>query len=237
MRAVRDVTATVESLDLITASILSKKLAAGLEGLVLDVKCGSGAFMETAEDARALARSLVETANGAGGRTAALVTDMDQPLAPTAGNALEVASCMEVFEGADADGRLARLTIDLVADLLVMADAQPDLDASRVAVYGASYGGYMTLASAVHFSDRLKAVIDNVGISNFVTFLKNTSAYRRDLRRVEYGDERKIGEFLNKIIDTQHHAAGKVDMLLRVGSGGVRSGGARVNTCHGLASY
>jgi dipeptidyl aminopeptidase/acylaminoacyl peptidase len=67
---------------------------------------------------------------------------------------------------------------------------QPDLDASRVAVIGGSYGGYMVLASAVHYSDRLKAAVDIVGISNFVTFLENTKDYRRDLRRVEYGDER-----------------------------------------------
>ena len=67
---------------------------------------------------------------------------------------------------------------------------QPDLDASRVAVFGGSYGGYMVLASAVHYSDKLKAAVDIVGISNFVTFLENTQDYRRDLRRAEYGDER-----------------------------------------------
>ena len=96
---VRDVTATVESIDLITASILSKKLAAGLGALMLDVKVGSGAFMKTPDDARALARSLVDTANGAGCATAAFITDMDQPLAPTLGNALEVGTCMEVLAG------------------------------------------------------------------------------------------------------------------------------------------
>ncbi len=82
---------------------------------------------------------------------------------------------------------------DSVRDIGALLDwiaAQPDLDASRVAVVGGSYGGYMVLASAVHYSDRLKAVVDIVGISNFVTFLENTQDYRRDLRRVEYGDER-----------------------------------------------
>ncbi|MEP1253734.1 MAG: thymidine phosphorylase, partial [Alphaproteobacteria bacterium] len=92
--AVRDVTATVESLDLITASILSKKLAAGLQGLVLDVKVGSGAFMKTPDDARDLAEALVTTANMAGCPTSAIISDMNQPLAPSLGNALEVADVM-----------------------------------------------------------------------------------------------------------------------------------------------
>ncbi len=77
-----------------------------------------------------------------------------------------------------------------IGALLDWIESQPDLDASRVAVYGGSYGGYMVLASLVHYSDRLRAGVDIVGISNFVTFLENTQDYRRDLRRVEYGDER-----------------------------------------------
>lgn len=91
---------------------------------------------------------------------------------------------------------------DSVKDIGALLDwvaGRPELDKDRVAVFGGSYGGYMVLASMVHFSDRLACGVDIVGISNFVTFLENTSAYRRDLRRVEYGDERKIGEFLDKI--------------------------------------
>ena len=118
--AIRDVTATVESLDLITASILSKKLAAGLEGLVLDVKCGSGAFMKSVEDAKALAQALVETANAAGCPTSALITDMSQPLAPSLGNALEVIEVMRVLTGA-ASGRLAELTVELGGASLAQA--------------------------------------------------------------------------------------------------------------------
>jgi dipeptidyl aminopeptidase/acylaminoacyl peptidase len=82
---------------------------------------------------------------------------------------------------------------DSVKDIGALLDwiaLQPDLDADRVAVFGGSYGGYMVLASAVHYSDRLRAAVDIVGISSFVTFLENTQDYRRDLRRVEYGDER-----------------------------------------------
>jgi dipeptidyl aminopeptidase/acylaminoacyl peptidase len=91
---------------------------------------------------------------------------------------------------------------DSVKDIGALLDwiaARPELDKNRVAVYGGSYGGYMVLASMVHYSDRLACGVDIVGISNFVTFLKSTSAYRRDLRRVEYGDERKIEDLLNKI--------------------------------------
>ena len=118
--AIRDVTATVESLDLITASILSKKLAAGLQGLVLDVKCGSGAFMKSPDDARALARALVDTANATGCPTSALITDMSQPLAPSLGNALEVVEVMRVLTGATT-GRLLDLTIALGGTLLEQA--------------------------------------------------------------------------------------------------------------------
>ena len=118
--AIRDVTATVESLDLITASILSKKLAAGLEGLVLDVKCGSGAFMKSADDARNLAQALVDTANAAGCPTSALITDMSQPLAPSLGNALEVAEIMQVLTGSKT-GRLFDLTVELGGALLEQA--------------------------------------------------------------------------------------------------------------------
>ncbi|MBT5294231.1 MAG: thymidine phosphorylase [Octadecabacter sp.] len=120
--AVRDVTATVESVDLICASILSKKLAAGLDGLVLDVKAGSGAFMKTPQEAVALARALASTANGAGTPTAAFITDMSQPLAPALGNAVEVAVCLEVLSGNRAAApRLHDLTVALCARVLALA--------------------------------------------------------------------------------------------------------------------
>ncbi|CUH75214.1 thymidine phosphorylase [Tropicibacter naphthalenivorans] len=119
--AIRDVTATVESLDLITASILSKKLAAGLQSLVLDVKVGSGAFMKTDEEARALAQALVGTANAAGCPTTALITDMSQPLCPALGNALEVDAVMQVLTGG-AEGPLLELSIALGAELLKTAN-------------------------------------------------------------------------------------------------------------------
>ena len=124
--AVRDVTATVESVPLITASILSKKLAAGLDGLILDVKTGSGAFMASAEAARELAESLVAVANGAGLRTAALITGMDEPLASAAGNAVEVKSAVDFLTGAHRDSRLYEVTVALGGKLLVLGGLASD---------------------------------------------------------------------------------------------------------------
>ncbi|MBT0958578.1 thymidine phosphorylase [Alphaproteobacteria bacterium KMM 3653] len=119
--AVRDVTGTVGSMDLITSSILSKKLAAGLEALVLDVKVGSGALMTGMEEARALALSLTETANAAGCRTAAIISDMNQPAAPAAGNALEVAEAVMTLTGRSRDRRLGDLTVELGGRLLALS--------------------------------------------------------------------------------------------------------------------
>ncbi|KAJ55207.1 thymidine phosphorylase [Actibacterium mucosum KCTC 23349] len=116
--AIRDVTGTVESVPLITASILSKKLAEGLGGLVLDVKVGSGAFMTDMAQARDLAAALVGTARGAGCPTQALITDMDQPLVPSAGNALEVIEVMQVLTGDPGGQALAELCRALGGTLL-----------------------------------------------------------------------------------------------------------------------
>ena len=132
--AIRDVTGTVESIDLITASILSKKLAAGLDALVLDVKCGSGAFMTTACEARALAQSLVSTANGAGCKASALITNMGQPVCPSLGNALEVMEVMKALTSGETHNDLCYLTCDLGAELLVLSGIFADVNAAKRAV-------------------------------------------------------------------------------------------------------
>jgi len=116
--AIRDVTATVESIDLITASILSKKLAAGLQGLVLDVKWGTGAFMASLGEAEALAESLVKVANGAGLKTTALLTDMNEPLASAAGNAVEMQNAVDFLKGTAIDNRLWDVTVAQGGELL-----------------------------------------------------------------------------------------------------------------------
>ncbi|MCM2291690.1 thymidine phosphorylase [Allorhizobium sp. BGMRC 0089] len=126
--AVRDVTATVESVPLITASILSKKLAAGLESLVMDVKLGNGAFMTDLAEARVLAASLVAVGNGAGMKTSALITDMNAPLSNVAGNALEVAYALSILRREVKDSRLEKVTLALVAEMLVNAGVEHDYD-------------------------------------------------------------------------------------------------------------
>ncbi|WP_283177076.1 thymidine phosphorylase [Gemmobacter sp. 24YEA27] len=139
--AIRDVTGTVESIDLITASILSKKLAAGVGALVLDVKCGSGAFMKTLEDAERLARALVSVAQGAGCQARALITDMDQPLATAAGNALEVIEVMETLTGTSVNSDLRLLTGDLGGEALALAGLASDAQAGAAKILAALDSG------------------------------------------------------------------------------------------------
>ena len=128
---IRDVTATVESVPLITASILSKKLAAGLQHLVMDVKCGSGAFMAKREDAVALAKSLVSVANGAGLKTTALITDMDEPLAKVAGNGLEILHAVRFLKNELTDSRVHEVTVRLGMELLLSTKIANELDGAR----------------------------------------------------------------------------------------------------------
>jgi thymidine phosphorylase len=124
--AIRDATGTVESIPLIVASILSKKLAAGLDALVMDVKFGSGAFMSAREDADELALALVEVARGAGLPTVALLTDMDEVLGTTAGNAVEVRESIDYLTGAHREPRLHEVTIALAGALLESAGLSDD---------------------------------------------------------------------------------------------------------------
>jgi len=124
--AVRDVTATVDSVPLITASILSKKLAAGLETLVLDVKIGNGAFMTSQEDAETLARSLVDVANGAGVKTSALITDMNEPLADAAGNVVELRNCLDFLKGNKAGTRLETIVLAFAVEMLLQSGIAAD---------------------------------------------------------------------------------------------------------------
>ncbi len=164
---IRDVTATVESVDLITASILSKKLAAGLDALVLDVKCGNGAFMATPDDARELADSLVQVANGAGCKTSAIMTDMNEPLCSAAGNAVEMRNAVDFLTGAHVDNRLWDVTVELGAELLVLAGMVPNYGQGRDRISAALTSGMAT--------ERFAQMVSGLGGPN--DFVENMLKY------------------------------------------------------------
>ncbi len=128
--AIRDVTATVESVPLITASILSKKIAAGLQGLVMDVKCGTGAFMDTPDKATELANSIIRTAGAAGLKTHALITDMNDVLGFNAGNALEIAECVQFLTNVAREPRLEEVVVALTAEMLLIGGVEADREAA-----------------------------------------------------------------------------------------------------------
>lgn len=132
--ALRDVTATVESIPLITASIMSKKLAGGSDALVLDVKCGGGAFMKTREDARALAQSMVAVGKAHGMKIKALITRMEEPLGWAIGNALEVMESVEILRGEHGDSDLARESFRLAAEMLILGGAAATLEDAETRV-------------------------------------------------------------------------------------------------------
>lgn len=133
MYALRDVTGTVESPSLICASIMSKKLAEGIDALVLDVKTGSGAFMKRAEDAERLARMMVETGQRVGKRVAALITDMDQPLGRCVGNSLEIAECLAILRGErhPLSEDLRELSIELSAWMFRLGGRVAEIEGGR----------------------------------------------------------------------------------------------------------
>ncbi len=133
MYALRDATATVEAIPLIVASIISKKGAAGLDAMVIDVKVGSGAFMRDEARAQVLAHALVKTGNSCGIRTRALLTDMNQPLGRAVGNSLEVKECIELLRGEVDDGArpVLDLSIELSAHMLVLSHMDDSLEAAR----------------------------------------------------------------------------------------------------------
>ena len=190
---IRDVTGTVESVPLITASILSKKLAAGLDGLVLDVKCGNGAFMDDKGKARELATSLVEVANGAGVRTTALLTDMNEPLAPSAGNAVEVREALRFLRNEMGAERLREVTLALAAEMIAVGNTirgGNDADARNRAEHALSSGealevfGRMVsaLGGPNDFVDRPDDYLPEAPIVRRVTLAEDATVMGTDAR-------------------------------------------------------
>lgn len=160
--ALRDVTGTVESIPLISASIMSKKIAEGIGGLVLDVKTGGGAFMKTLDDSRALARSLVSIGNASGVRTEALITSMDAPLGNAVGNAMEVIESIEVLKGNGPEDT-RELSVVLAARMLVLAGVHREVREAEVAVRAAidSGSGLETLGRIIEHQGGDVRVLDD----------------------------------------------------------------------------
>jgi thymidine phosphorylase len=219
--AIRDVTATVESIPLITASILSKKLAAGLDALVLDVKAGSGAFMADEKHARELAQRLTDVADGAGLKSVALITDMDEPLASAAGNAVEMLNAIEYLNGKHRDARLHEVTLALGAELLVISGMAKDSSTARVSLEKALNSGAATerfakmvteLGGPSDFMDRAEAHLPKAKVikpapaltSGMVTAIKTREI---GMAVVELGGGRRV------LSDKIDHSVGFTQLL------------------------
>ncbi len=232
--AIRDVTATVESISLITASILSKKLAAGLHGLVLDVKCGNGAFAATPDAARALARSLVEVAAGAGLPSRAWITDMNEVLGHSCGNALEVREVLALLQGRPGEPRLLEVTRTLSAELLLLGGLAQRRDDALARVDAVLAGG-----QALERFARMVAALG--GPADFVeradAYLP-TAPVQRVLKASRAGwvggmATREIGVLLLELGGGRRQAHDAIDP--RVGLSGVAPLGRRVAAGDALA--
>lgn len=218
--AIRDVTATVESIPLITASILSKKLAAGLDALVMDVTFGNGAFMNELDQAEELAHSIVSVASGAGLVTTALLTDMNQVLGTTAGNALEVRETIDWLVGSSDDPRLTEVVLALGAEMLVRGGLEVDIESATRRLTSARADGTA--------AERFQAMVTALGGPS--DLVENPSAHLRTAavtRRVEpatYGyvqsmDTRSLGLAVvalgggrTRVDDTIDHSVGLSDV-------------------------
>ena len=214
--ALRDVTGTVPSIPLITASILSKKIAEGIDALILDVKWGSGAFMQTLDQARALAQSLVEVGNQLGAKTKAIITDMNQPLGRMIGNAVEIDESVDVLKGEGPDD-VVQLTLALGAELLVLGGAQSNFDSAKAALRDKidsgdglkrlkemvkSHGGDLDAPRKRELESDVKA--DRSG------YVSKINTQRIGLAVIEMGGGRKM------MGDPINHASG-VEFLIRIG--------------------
>ena len=230
--AIRDVTATVESVPLITASILSKKLAAGLGALVMDVKVGNGAFCTTPAQANQLARCLVQVARGAGLPTVALVTDMNQVLGHSAGNALEVDEAIRFLAGSAREPRLLEVTLALTERLLHLGGLAASLAAARSQAQRALDSG----AAAEHFA-RMVAVLG--GPADVMRDARLPVApVQRDVRAPHTGvithiDTRALGLVVVALGGGRRQPGDAVDS--RVGLSGVLALGTHVRAAQALA--
>ena len=224
--AIRDVTGTVESVPLITASILSKKIAAGLGYLVMDVKVGSGAFMESQSRAEELANSIIGTAAIAGLQTHALITDMNEALGTTAGNALEIAESVAYLRNEHRDARLDDVTLSLCAEMLVVSGIEEDRDKARARCDEAISSG-----RAAEVFGRMVAALG--GPADFVerseTYLQHAPVVRPVHAQgiVAAVDTRAIGNAIIELGGGRRQVGGKLN--LSVGFGAIAPIGTRLD--------
>ncbi|MEO1700441.1 MAG: thymidine phosphorylase [Pseudomonadota bacterium] len=218
---VRDVTATVENVSLITASILSKKLAAGLGWLVLDVKCGNGAFMSDIGKARELANSLVDVANGAGTKTTALLTDMNETLASAIGNAVEVQNAVNFLTRKKCDSRLETVVLALAAEMVFATGQTSDLGDARKSAERALHSGkaaelFGMMVSALggpnDFVEKARDYLPKAPIITAIAaprtgYLSRVNARALGVAVVEMGGGRRLRE------DEIDHRVGIVDFV------------------------
>jgi thymidine phosphorylase len=228
--AIRDVTATVESVPLITGSILSKKLAAGLQCLVLDVTMGNGAFMAGIDEARTLARSMVEVANGSGVKTSALITDMNEPRASAAGNAVEVQNAVDFLTGRHRDPRLYEVVLALAGELLALgglaadeAEGRRKIEAAYASGRAADYFGRMVrgLGGPADFLDRAETYLERTPIVRAVMPARPGIVQSIDTRAVGIA-VLEMGGGRSKPTDAIDHAVG----FSRLAGDGAAVGGA-----------
>src|SRR5207247_554169 len=179
--ALRDVTATVSCLPLIVASIMSKKLAENVNGLVLDVKWGSGAFMRTREASLELGRAMVEVGKRYGKKVCALQTDMNQPLGQKIGNALEVRECIEIMDGSARADDLMEVTLALAAEMLVMAGVTKSVAAARE-----------MLQKKLSSGEALKKFNEMAAAQGATKFLLPMAAFKRPVKALTSGSVHAI---------------------------------------------
>ena len=230
--AIRDVTGTVESIPLITASILSKKIAAGLHGLVMDVKVGNGAFMESADDARALAQSIIRTAGEAGLKTHAVMTDMNEVLGTTAGNALEIRESIRYLRNEVRESRLDDVTLTLCAEMLVLAGQESDRDVARTRCDEAVSSG----RAAEAFTNMVRALGGPADIiDNYDTLLRRAPVERPVHARgvVAAVDTRAIGNAIIELGGGRKQVGESLD--LSVGFSDIARKGTELDTDTPLA--
>lgn len=214
--ALRDVTGTVPSIALITASILSKKIAEGIDALVLDVKWGSGAFMQTLQDARALANSLVTVGNQLGVKCNAIITDMNQPLGRMIGNGVEVDESVDVLKG-EGPADVVELTLKLGSELLVLAGAQSDVKSAQAALQdkidsgdGLKRLGEMVNSHGGDLDAPRKRERESDVVASESGYVARINTNRIGLAVIEMGGGRK------KMGDPINHQSG-IEFLVRIG--------------------